>query len=82
MKRIAGIVFGLLMLPAAAAAQEFKAGGITVVAPWARATPGGAKVGGAYLELKARRVRAIASCRPAARLRGRWKFTSISTRAA
>ena len=53
MKRIAGIVFGLLMLPAAAAAQEFKAGGMTVVAPWARATPGGAKVGGAYLELKA-----------------------------
>ncbi|NJO24026.1 MAG: copper chaperone PCu(A)C, partial [Sphingomonadales bacterium] len=53
MNRFAGIVFGLLMLPAAAAAQEFKAGGMTVVAPWARATPGGAKVGGAYLELKA-----------------------------
>jgi copper(I)-binding protein len=53
MIRIAGIFAALLMLPAVAAAQEFKAGGITVVAPWARATPGGAKVGGAYLELKA-----------------------------
>jgi periplasmic copper chaperone A len=53
MNRIAGVFVALLMLPAAAAAQEFKAGGITVVAPWARATPGGAKVGGAYLELKA-----------------------------
>lgn len=53
MNRIACVFVGLLMLPAAAAAQEFRAGGITVVAPWARATPGGAKVGGAYLELKA-----------------------------
>jgi copper(I)-binding protein len=53
MKRIAGVLAVLVMLPGAAAAQEFKAGGITVVAPWARATPGGAKVGGAYLELKA-----------------------------
>lgn len=53
MNRIACVFVGLLMLPAAAAAQEFRAGGITVVAPWARATPGGAKVGGAYLEIKA-----------------------------
>jgi copper(I)-binding protein len=33
--------------------QEVKAGGITILTPWARATPGGAKVGGAYLEIKA-----------------------------
>lgn len=36
-----------------AMAQEFKLGGITVVTPWARATPGGAKVAGAYLEIRA-----------------------------
>jgi copper(I)-binding protein len=53
MNRIAGVFVALLMWPAVAAAQEFKAGSITVVAPWARATPGGSKVGGAYLELKA-----------------------------
>jgi copper(I)-binding protein len=53
MNRIAGVLAVFLMLPTAAAAQEFKIGGITVVAPWARATPGGTKVGGAYLELKA-----------------------------
>lgn len=53
MTRPLGILLGLLMMPTGASAQEFKAGGITVIAPWARATPGGAKVGGAYLELKA-----------------------------
>jgi copper(I)-binding protein len=53
MNRIAVVLAVFLMLPTAAAAQEFKIGGITVVAPWARATPGGTKVGGAYLELKA-----------------------------
>jgi copper(I)-binding protein len=47
----AGLAVALLCAPAAA--REFKSGGITVVTPWARATPGGAKVGGAYLELKA-----------------------------
>lgn len=36
-----------------AMAQEFNLGGITVVKPWARATPGGAKVAGAYLEIRA-----------------------------
>jgi periplasmic copper chaperone A len=35
------------------AAHEFTAKGITVAHPWARATPGGVKVGGAYLEIKA-----------------------------
>src|SRR5262245_50142678 len=36
-----------------AAAHEFTAGAVTVAHPWARATPGGANVGGAYLEVKA-----------------------------
>ena len=36
-----------------AMAQEFKLGGITVIAPWARATPGGVKVAGAFLEIRA-----------------------------
>lgn len=30
---------------------EFKAGAVTVREPWARATPGGAKVGGVFLEI-------------------------------
>lgn len=38
---------------AAGAAREFKAGAVTVRAPWARATPGGAKVAGVYLEIEA-----------------------------
>jgi hypothetical protein len=36
-----------------AMAHEFTSKGVTVAHPWARATPGGAKVGGAYLEIKA-----------------------------
>ncbi len=43
----------LLLLPGAPAAHEYARGGITVAHPWARATPGGVKVGGAYLEIKA-----------------------------
>ena len=35
----------------AAAAEEFKAGEITVEQPWSRATPGGAKVGAGYLAI-------------------------------
>ena len=42
-----------LLLPGAPAAHEYGKGGITVAHPWARATPGGVKVGGAYLEIKA-----------------------------
>jgi len=38
--------------PQAAAAHEYKAGGIQIDHPWARATPGGASVGGGYLVLK------------------------------
>jgi hypothetical protein len=36
-----------------AMAHEFASKGVTVAHPWARATPGGVKVGGAYLEIKA-----------------------------
>jgi len=43
----------LLFVPVAPAAHEYGKGGITVAHPWARATPGGVKVGGAYLEIKA-----------------------------
>ncbi len=35
-----------------AAAPQFRAGAIVVEAPWARATPAGAKVGGGYLTLR------------------------------
>jgi periplasmic copper chaperone A len=60
----------LLMLAAGAAtAHEFTRGSVTVAHPWARATPGGAKVGGAYLEIKAaagKGDRLIAAHSPAA----------------
>jgi copper(I)-binding protein len=39
--------------PSVAIAHEVTREGVTVAHPWARATPGGAKVGGAYLEIKA-----------------------------
>jgi copper(I)-binding protein len=37
---------------ASAVAQEYRAGGITVERPWARATPKGAPVGGGYLVIR------------------------------
>ena len=43
----------LVLASGAANAHEFTRQGVTVAHPWARATPGGAKVGGAYLEIKA-----------------------------
>jgi copper(I)-binding protein len=54
--------FGLLLAvltptvltPALATAHEFEAGGIAVAHPWARATPEGAKVGAAFMEIKAK----------------------------
>lgn len=45
----------LLIAIGSASAHEFSAKGVTVAHPWARATPGGATVGGAYLEMKAAR---------------------------
>jgi copper(I)-binding protein len=43
----------LLILVGAATAHEFSSKDITVSHPWARATPGGVTVGGAYFEVKA-----------------------------
>jgi periplasmic copper chaperone A len=43
----------LLIVVGAATAHEFSNKGITVSHPWARATPGGVTVGGAYFEVKA-----------------------------
>lgn len=47
------IAFLLAGVMQPALAHEFVGGGITVAHPWARATPKGAKVGAAYLEIKA-----------------------------
>jgi copper(I)-binding protein len=43
----------LLIVVGAATAHEFSSKDITVTHPWARATPGGVTVGGAYFEVKA-----------------------------
>jgi copper(I)-binding protein len=56
MRAYSAFMFGLLLLTAGletALAHEFAREGVTVAHPWARATPGGAKIGGAYLEIKA-----------------------------
>ena len=42
---------GTAQSASAAAAATFKVGPLVVEAPWARATPGGAKVGGGYLKI-------------------------------
>jgi periplasmic copper chaperone A len=42
----------LALGPTPALAQEFKAGDIVVEKPWARATPKGAEVGGAYMTIQ------------------------------
>ena len=41
----------LAFVGATAEAQQYKAGGLTIERPWARATPGGAKVAGGYLTI-------------------------------
>jgi hypothetical protein len=46
------LAFALAVNAAPAPAQEFKAGDIVVEKPWARATPKGAEVGGAYLTIE------------------------------
>jgi copper(I)-binding protein len=45
----------LLIVAGAAVAHEYTGKGVTVTHPWARATPGGATIGSAYLEVKAER---------------------------
>jgi hypothetical protein len=47
------VVALLLIAIGAATAHEFSSKDITVAHPWARATPGGVTVGGAYFEIKA-----------------------------
>jgi copper(I)-binding protein len=42
----------LSLVAASALAQEIKAGDLTIEKPWARATPKGADVGAAYLEIR------------------------------
>lgn len=45
------LALSLALLAAPAGAQTFKAGPLTVEAPWTRATPGGAKVAGGYMRI-------------------------------
>jgi periplasmic copper chaperone A len=59
----------LLIVVGAAVAHEYSAKGVTVAHPWARATPGGATVGVAFLEMKAARGqgdRLVSASSPAA----------------
>lgn len=54
---LSGMVASLalaLVVPGPALAHEYEAGDISVAHPWARATPGGAKVGAAFMEIKAK----------------------------
>ncbi|MBA2126404.1 copper chaperone PCu(A)C [Hyphomicrobium methylovorum] len=47
------LAFGLLLaVPAAASAHEVSSKGVTISHPWVRATPTGANVGAAFLEIK------------------------------
>src|SRR5262245_29733230 len=49
----AALALALGALIAPAECHEFSNAGVTVAHPWARATPGGVKVGGAFFEIKA-----------------------------
>ncbi len=51
--KTAAAAFLLLLAGGTANAQQVRPAGVTVVEPWVRATPGGAKVGAAYMEFKA-----------------------------
>jgi periplasmic copper chaperone A len=46
------LALALCVSAAPALAQEFKAGDIVIEKPWARATPKGAEVGGAYMTIE------------------------------
>ena len=50
--RIFAAALALSLVAAPALAQEMKAGDLTIEKPWARATPKGAVVGAAYLEIR------------------------------
>jgi hypothetical protein len=47
------VTLAAALAPAAVHAHGASAGGVTVAHPWARATPGGATVGAAYMEITA-----------------------------
>ena len=49
---IFALTLALALAAAPALAQEFKAGDIVIEKPWARATPKGAEVGGAYMTIE------------------------------
>src|SRR5271166_1730250 len=49
---IFALTLGLAIGAAPALGQEFKAGDIVIEKPWARATPKGAEVGGAYMTIQ------------------------------
>jgi copper(I)-binding protein len=46
-----GVTALLLLLALGARAEDYKIGTLTIQQPWARATPGGAKVGAGYLKI-------------------------------
>ena len=56
LRSVAGPIAAIAMLgyglAGAALAQEVRAGDLVITQAWARATPGGAKVGGAYLTIE------------------------------
>ena len=47
-----GALVSALLLAAPSRAEDVKAGDLVISQPWARATPGGAKVGGGYLTIE------------------------------
>jgi copper(I)-binding protein len=49
---IAGVIMPLYLLSASARAEEVRAGDLVITQAWSRATPGGAKIGGAYLTIE------------------------------
>ncbi|MBR0829398.1 copper chaperone PCu(A)C [Bradyrhizobium manausense] len=49
---LAGFALFAAALAAPATAQEIKAGDLVITQAWSRATPGGAKIGGAYLTIE------------------------------
>ncbi|MBR0715768.1 copper chaperone PCu(A)C [Bradyrhizobium liaoningense] len=48
----AGLALFAAAIAAPATAQEIKAGDLVITQAWSRATPGGAKIGGAYLTIE------------------------------
>lgn len=53
MKKLITSLAGLLLLLTGSTAHEYSASGITVVHPWARATPTASRNGAVYFEIKA-----------------------------